>query len=323
MKVCLSSREIIWGGGEVFLRDLGAELLSRGHDVTWRVEENSELALRIPGGRVVNRRAKVRYDVLIANDFRSFWQALALDGNQRKIFVGHGAWQFSRLRVRLLRATNTATFVVSNSVADDAARKGFPGRPAVLPLGPGTWKKWPQTDVSALAARKEEAFVFGNVARLDPIKRLPLFARCVQELGAKGIIVVPYPTSDEEKELHDHLNSLGHIELRVAGDVDALWSDVDVFFSTSAAESLGLAHLEALQSGVPVISTAAGGPSDFLTGELKTGWIPAADEDSLASAVKSSLNSFKAAACYWEDAHEVLSVRGVARCADALIGAAT
>lgn len=322
MRVCLSSREVIWGGGEVFLRDLGSELLSRGLEVTWRVEERSELASRIPGGKLVGRRTKAQYDVLIANDFRSFWQATVLDGVQKKVFIGHGSWQFSPVRVMLLRATRTKTFVVSEAVALDAALRGFKERPAILPLGPGIWQDRPRTDVSSLARTRSEALTFGNVARLDPIKRLPLFAEAVKQLGAKGIIVAPRPTSVQEVALHDHLDSLDHIELRIGGDVDALWRDVDVFFSTSAAESLGLAHLEALQSGVPVISTAAGGPGDFLIGDLRSGWIPATDQDSLASAVQGSLTSFQSSARYWDDAQKVLSERSVAGCADALIGTA-
>src|SRR5689334_14879967 len=109
VKICLSTRETIWGGGEVFLRDLGEELLSRGHRVVWRVEEVSELAKRRPGGELIDRRMPANYDLLIANDFRSLWQALLLDGFRRRVFVGHGSWQFSPLRVRLLRSSGTKT----------------------------------------------------------------------------------------------------------------------------------------------------------------------------------------------------------------------
>lgn len=323
LKVCLSSREIIWGGGEVFLNELGSELLSRGIEVCWRVEPQSELAARISGGQIVARRKRASYDMLIANDFRSLWQAAAVDGMRRMLFVGHGPWQFSPMRVRFIRLIRATTLVVSESVAADAAQKGLSDPIRVLPLGPGPWSSPPQTSVDFVAKQMGE-MVFGSVARLDPIKRLPMFAAATHELGVRAVLVVPQPASDEESEILTGLAEYEHLELRVGGKVEKLWDDIDVFLSTSESESLGLAHLEALQHGVHVVSTAANGPHDFLTRELKLGWIPNTSIDLLPSEIKRSVEAMQACGVdYWNHAEAVLNSRSISRCADIILDAAS
>lgn len=323
LRICLSSREVIWGGGESFLHALGAELTSRGIEVRWRVEPDSELARRIPKESMVHRRKRATYDLLIANDFRSFWQAVALDGPRRKVFVGHGPWQFSPVRVKLLNAVRAKTFVVSDSVAAEAVAKGFTRKPEVLPLGPNARQGVTSRMPRDFASMKVTDLVFGCVARLDPIKRLPVFVRAIEELGARSIVVVPEPASPDEALLHQFLMESANIELRTGGDVDSLWDDVDVFLSTSKSESLGLAHLEALQSGIPVISTAANGPGDFLTGELRLGWIPHVEMEQLSNEIAGRLALMQSASkAYWSEATRVLESRSISRCADLILGTA-
>lgn len=324
LKVCLSTREVIWGGGEVFLRDLGKELLSRGIDVCWRIESHSELASRISGGHIVPRRKPATYDMLVANDFRSLWQSAALDGVRRRTFVGHGGWQFSPLRTRLLRLVGARTLVVSESVATVAAQKGLAGLIEVLPLGPGPWSSPPQESAGDFAAKRIEEMVFGTVARLDPIKRLPLFALATQELGVRAILVSPAPTSPEEAELLNELAEYKHLEMRIGGNVKDLWDDIDVFLSTSESESLGLAHLEALQHGIRVISTAANGPRDFLTRELELGWIPNTGPEQLSSEIRTRVEEMQTCGSdYWKHAETVLNSRSISRCADMILGPAS
>ncbi|MFW0774880.1 glycosyltransferase [Paenarthrobacter nitroguajacolicus] len=296
------------------------ELHARGIDVTWRVEPESELALRATCGELVSRRSRASYDLLVANDFRSLWQAIALDGLRKVAFVGHGAWQFSPIRARIIRLVRATTFVVSKSVAIDAVSKGLTGDVPILPLGPGVWSSRPENSLEFLDPENLRNLTLGSVARLDPIKRLPMFARVTASLGVRAALVVPRPASEAEQELLDYLLTFSHIDLRVGGDVSRLWTDIDVFLSTSEAESLGLAHLEALQSGVPVVSTAANGPEDFLIHELNGGWIPQANEETAVSEVKEALTSlWLSRATYWDQAEEVLRSRNIARCADLIL----
>jgi glycosyltransferase involved in cell wall biosynthesis len=236
------------------------------------------------------------------------------------VFVGHGAWQFSPLRSLIIRLCRVKTFVVSQSVASEAKRTGLTEGVPVLPLGPGPWKSRPKGSLEALDPKNRGNLTFGGVARLDPIKRLPLFADVTASLGVKAALVVPIPASHAEEELLALLSRYEHIDLRVGGDVAKLWSDVDVFLSTSQAESLGLAHLEALQHGVPVISTAADGPQDFLTGELAGGWVPHATATSAVSEIRDALDALWSSRMnYWDQAELVLKERNIVRCADLIL----
>ncbi|MFB9818546.1 glycosyltransferase [Arthrobacter ramosus] len=279
------------------------------------------MAQHIAPEKIVKRRSSVVCDLLIANDFRSVWQSLLFDGPRKRLFVGHGQWQFSKSRVSLLDLMNIPTFVVSQPVAQYAIESGLKKRPTVLPLGPKKACRTTHVDLDSLSLNRPGGLVFGTVSRLDPIKRLDLFARATQELGVHGIMIVPEPTSVEEHGIIDLLASFENIEIRKNASADAIWGDIDIFLSTSAAESLGLAHLEALINGVPVISTASHGPSDFMLGELRAGWIPDTDENQISEAVARSISSIQAAAGgYWSAARSILRDRGIARCADLLLG---
>lgn len=324
MKICLSSREVVWGGGEVFLLDLGRELQRRGHEIIWRVDPASELAKRIPNVHIVSRRHRARYDLLIANDFRSVWQAVLLDGFRKRAFVGHGDWQFSPVRAKILESFQVATYVVSRSVAEAAAERGMSSNPAVLPLGPTPGAHQPANARVPLLTSNAKQLVFGSVARLDPSKRLALFCRVTAELGARAILVVPEPASDGEYQLHQELLQFGNVEVRTGGDVNQLWADIDLFLSTADQESLGLAHLEALQSGTPVISTAPDGPGDFLIGKLSSGWIPGVEDDDLAPAIICCLEGMASSGTeYWDEAERVLQSRGIQPCVDMILGNVT
>lgn len=319
MRICLSSREIVWGGGEAFLSSLGREFKRRGCQIVWRIEPTSELAKRNTGDRIVPRNRAVQYDLLVANDFRSVWQSLLIDGVRKRVFIGHGPWQFSASRVAILKSLKVQTYVVSRSVAATAVGLGMTREPAILPLGPDGGLRLRNQPYCGLPPNAAEV-VFGSVARLDPIKRLPVFARVTAKLGARGIVVVPSPVTAEEIQIHNELSRFDNIEVRTEGNVDLLWEDIDVFMSTSYSESLGLAHLEALQNGRPVLSTAKNGPGDFLTGSLKVGWLPEMNESDLSLVIPQRLAAIGAAEKdYWGEAQRILSLRGISRCADLIL----
>ena len=62
------------------------------------------------------------------------------------------------------------------------------------------------------------------------------------------------------------------------------YEDADVFALVSKRETFGVAYVEAMASGMPVLTCRSGGPEDFVTPE--TGIIAESDEESIASAMK-------------------------------------
>lgn len=317
MRILLSSREAIWGGGEVFLADLASTLTAMGHRVLLRVPADSELARRCPDVTHVRRDRPVAFDLLVANDFRSVWQSLVLDGPRRRAFVVHGSWQLSPLRVRILRAAAVRAFAVSRSVAAHATRVGMASEPSVLPLGPAAGPCW---DPLSTPPPRPWPQVIGTVARWDPIKRLDLFGQVVQRLGVSGLAVTPTPATATERSMLDQLRAVPQVQVWTTGDAHEVWQRAGVFLSTSVAESLGLAHLEALQHRVPVLSTATGGPRDVLTGPLAHGVLHASTAPDLADEVMRAVDRIDDERTgYWQAAAALLAGRGPRACADLVL----
>ena len=114
-----------------------------------------------------------------------------------------------------------------------------------------------------LLALPEER-VITHVSNFRPVKRIgdviEIFFRIQKELPAKLIMVGEGP---ERKEAEQLCNTL-KIEDKVvflgnSSEVDKILSFSDLFLLPSKTESFGLAALEAMASGVPVISSDSGG----------------------------------------------------------------
>lgn len=124
----------------------------------------------------------------------------------------------------------------------------------------------------------------------DPRKNLPLLVRAIAELNARGIDATLALTGAP----HKGLLSLAH-DLKIAErigftgwiDEDALpdfYRSLDVFVFASGKEGLGISGLQAMASGVPVVSTRCGGPEDYVL-PGKTGLLVDTSVSALADAL--------------------------------------
>jgi glycosyltransferase involved in cell wall biosynthesis len=131
----------------------------------------------------------------------------------------------------------------------------------------------------------------GFAGRLDdPRKNANLLFATLAEIRARGIDANLGLTGEANPRLMAMAARHG-----VAGVVtfagllgpDALrefYRSLDVFLITSIHEGLAIAGLEAMASGVPVVSTRCGGPADYVT-DLKTGRLCDFEAAELADAV--------------------------------------
>jgi glycosyltransferase involved in cell wall biosynthesis len=76
----------------------------------------------------------------------------------------------------------------------------------------------------------------------------------------------------------------------VRRDVEEIYPLLDVFVLPSPREPFGLALLEAMATGIPVIATAAGGPPDFIRHGVNGLLIPPRDAVALAGAIEGLLD---------------------------------
>lgn len=149
---------------------------------------------------------------------------------------------------------------------------------------------------------RPEPAVAGNyivcVARFsDPRKNVRLLLGAYAILGKKGddvpdLYLIGDPPSDESQQ---YLQSLGLADkVRLIGpkageELAALYRNALFFVLSSNEEGLGIVILEAMASGLAVVSTACGGPATAIS-EGETGFLtPVGDVAALAAAMETLL----------------------------------
>jgi glycosyltransferase involved in cell wall biosynthesis len=294
------------GGFEEGLSALGLEIVSLGKQGRWDV---------IPWlGRFVRRLRRQRPDVIygflpVAN-LLTLVAYVALPGTPLVWGVrasgldpaGYGA--MSRLVHGLeLRLARFANLVIANSQAGakHAIAVGFPAaKMRVVPNGVDTARFRP--DAAARARLREEwglppeYLLIGSVARLDPMKDLPLFVRAAAALaverGDLRFVVIGQGPEEERARLRLMAEELGlanRIRFYPARlDVEAVYNALDLMVSSSAfGEGHSNVLAEAMACGKPVVATEVGDAAAILGqwGIL----VPPRDEGALADAIRAQL----------------------------------
>jgi glycosyltransferase involved in cell wall biosynthesis len=252
-----------------YVRRHGVPDLVHGHDPLW-------------GGWIANLLGRQsRRDSMLTVHTSAFARSLASPGERE--LAG--------------RALNEARVVsaVSKSLAASLRRQFGIEEPAVLPnVVDDDFLK------NQRAPRRDESFVFFNAGSLDHNKNhallLEAFARCARGTSATLRIAGDGPL---RSTLAAQARALG-VEAQVsflgwmdkAGMLREL-SAADCFVLSSRYETFGVALLEAVASGVPVVATRCGGPEGVVTPEC--GLIVESDDaPALAEAMQHILESSEA-----------------------------
>ncbi|RDK83516.1 N-acetyl-alpha-D-glucosaminyl L-malate synthase BshA [Marinirhabdus gelatinilytica] len=125
----------------------------------------------------------------------------------------------------------------------------------------------PYTDCQRGLMAEEDEFIITHISNLRPVKRIQdvieIFYRVQQKIPATLIMVGEGPEKDpaerlcREKGIQDKVRFVGN-----SSEIDKILCFSDLFLLPSEKESFGLAALEAMASGVPVISSNTGGLSE-------------------------------------------------------------
>jgi glycosyltransferase involved in cell wall biosynthesis len=135
-----------------------------------------------------------------------------------------------------------------------------------------------------------------TAARLTPAKGLGTLLEATQQLGAQGVGVVSLVRGrgDLAAQLQAKIVALRISEgLRIDGtplaqsEVPALYRSADVYVQPSMTEPFGMATLEAMACGLPVVASDTGGLADLVQSGVNGLLVPPGEPAPLAAAVRS------------------------------------
>ena len=124
----------------------------------------------------------------------------------------------------------------------------------------------------------------------DPRKNINLLFRAIKILSKKEpnikllLTGEANPLLQRKIEALDIVDNVSWVGWLKDHELPNFYQSLDVFVFTSSKEGLGISGLEAMASGVPVISTPCGGPLDYVS-DGSTGLLVDFDENSLADAI--------------------------------------
>lgn len=266
---------------------------------------------RMIGARIVlgftRIAGKIRPDVLHTHGGEAWYtapSALFDQGIRGRILDIHivprtrrRVWLSSRIGGAMVRRLGYQPVVHSSAVRAEIAEAYNLGSESItlIPLGIDTDHfAHPQTlsaDWRRVNAIPEDALVVLCVARLVPVKNLPLYMEVARQVLActDNVHFLLVGDGPLRGALEDLVRTNGlQSRIRFLGwrlDMVDIYHASDLFLSTSDFEGFGLAIVEAMAAGKPVVTTSVGGVVDLVPDVSIGRPCPAGDGRALAHAV--------------------------------------
>ena len=145
--------------------------------------------------------------------------------------------------------------------------------------------------------RKSDSFLVGTAARLVPEKGLDVFlkaASCLKPrfpeisfvIAGDGPLRLPLEEMSRQLGVQDRVVFLGHCER-----IPEFLAGLDVFVMPSRSEGQGIAVLEAMAAGCPVVASSAGGLRELIRHGENGLLFPVGDAQVLADCIASCLQN--------------------------------
>jgi len=329
MRVLQVSSARAFGGGERHLADLARGLAERGHELFVALAEGSPLrgrlsflpdenvfavplrnALDLRGASKLARIAREKeVDVVhahVARDYTLAALAARRNAHTRLVITRHVLFPLSRAH-RLALSNVSRVIAVSGAVARSLREQGIfaEGKLRVVENG---------VDVARFARARVEfengrdgasdaLLRVGIVGELSALKGQEDFVRAaalvVEKMGEHVEFVVAGEDASrgrayraQVEQLVSELNLSDRVRLpgQVSEDeLAGLVASLDLFVSASRSEAFGMAMVEALACGVPVVATATEGAREIVEEGVTGLLVPVGDVNALASSITSLL----------------------------------
>lgn len=272
-----------WRGGQQSLWTLALALRARGHKQTIVCPTNSVLAERAHAERFpVQTHSSRDGDIVHAHSGRAQNAAYrATIGSQvRRVVTRHVAFTPSHPLVHRLKYSMTChgIIAVSESVRDVLVRAGVPAKKIVVIH---TGIALPDTPPVRKTTRNE--FVIGHMGAFTAEKGQDVLIAAAASLPQANFILAGEGArlADLRRGAPSNVSFPGFI-----ADHGAFFSSLDLFVMPSRSEAWGLAALEAMAHGVPVVASNIGGLREIVD-PGRSGWlVPAGDPSALANTIR-------------------------------------
>ena len=309
------------GGGERHLADLANGMARRGHDVYAALVPDSPLPgelAKLPAENIIELPLRNSLDVTSALKLAQFVRQnqieivhahLARDyplaafaarraGGARLILTRHVLFPLSRIHKILLRRV-ARVIAVSQAVADGLVEQDIFDKDKIVLIHNGVdIDRFAKTSEDNAAERPQPGarLSVGTIGELAPIKGQENFLRAAALVSSRrddvAFIIAGEDKSStgENRRLLERMIDELDLRQRVrimgwADDIVELLRTFDVFVSASLSESFGIAMVEAMASGVPVVATMTPGAREIIDAD-KTGLLaPIGDAEALADAI--------------------------------------
>ena len=206
--------------------------------------------------------------------------------------IGYWFWEISSLPPQMAAATrHLAALWAPSRFCEEAFRRVVNVPVTWMPLAVSAPAHRPCGKESLGLPR--DRFLFFNAfdaasvpERKNPMGLLAAFARVAKRLPGECHLVLKVNNADAVRGLTDELVSAAaqlpvtlRLEHASRSEMEALLAVCDAYVSLHRSEALGLALIEAMYLGKPVIATGYGGVCDFF--DASTGWVVAHRETRL------------------------------------------
>ena len=320
LQVC-SAHEI--GGGERHLVDLTNCLIERGHAVYIAVIPNSPLISELPslaknhilelgmrnslhlssGLKLAHIAREHAIDIIHAHVGRDYpLAALASlsSGNTPYVLTRHVLFPLKSVHRLFLRRVSRV-IAVSQAVAAALLEQGIfdPRKVVTIPNGIDTTRfaKTPRHQNGPLSLYNSGArFLVGMVGHLAPIKGQEDFVRAAALIASQRDDVDFVLAGEDKSRSGENRRAIENLiaqlglgkRVQLVGwlaDVRGLLRALDVFVSPSRSEPFGLAVIEAMASGVPVVASMSEGSREIIKDGVTGRLVAIKDVEGLAKAI--------------------------------------
>lgn len=182
---------------------------------------------------------------------------------------------------------------VSSAVRDHLTQQGWPAsRIDVVYNGVEPVAGLTRDSARALLGLPSTATVLGTVARLTPLKGVHVAIRALAELPGRPLLAV-FGDGEQRSQLELLARELGvESQMRFLGyrpDVRALLPALDLFLFPTLREAMGIAVVEAMLAGLPIVASQVGGVPEVLADNAGL-LVPPDDPEALTHTIRKLLD---------------------------------